>query len=126
MLHKNNSNRWWLLLFVTAPLFYSSCKYDKEELLYPGTNNTATCATEPASFSADIFPLITTKCAISGCHDATASGGQIFQNYNQVSAAKDRIHLRAVVQKTMPAVGFLTTGEINALRCWIESGALNN
>ncbi len=126
MIYKNNNNPWCLLLFLTAPFLYCGCKYDKEELLYPGSNTPVSCATVPASFSATIFPLITAKCAISGCHDATASGGQVFQSYNQVSAAKDRIHLRAVVQKTMPAVGFLTTDEINALRCWIEGGALNN
>lgn len=104
----------------------AGCKYDKEELLYPGTNPLSNCATTPASFSANVLPLMTTKCAIPGCHDNSASGGRVFQNYSQISAAKDRINIRAVIQKTMPASGTLTTAEINMLKCWIESGGLNN
>jgi len=110
-----------IVIVITA-----GCKYDKEELLYPGTNPPSTCATTPASFSAHVLPLMTAKCAIPGCHDNSASGGRVFQNYSQISAAKDRINIRAVIQKTMPASGTLTTAEINMLKCWIEAGGLNN
>ncbi len=110
-----------LVLVITA-----GCKYDKEELLYPAPNPPSNCATTAASFSANIFPLMTAKCAIPGCHDNTASGGRVFQNYSQISVAKDRINIRAVIQKTMPASGTLTTEEINMLKCWIEGGGLNN
>ena len=82
-----------------------SCYNDKEELLYPGSLNPVDCSTVPARFSTDVQPIINTKCAISGCHDATAAGNSIFQNYNQVSAKKDRIYTRVVVEGSMPPTG---------------------
>ena len=114
-----------VVLFAMIMVCLSACKYDKE-LLDTTPTPLPACATTPASFSADIFPLVTTKCAIPACHDASGQGGQVFQSYNQISSAKDRIHLRAIVQKTMPASGFLTTAEYNSLKCWLESGAPNN
>ncbi|MEP7144589.1 MAG: hypothetical protein ABI707_17035 [Ferruginibacter sp.] len=128
MLLNNRKRNWMATLILIIPVLTGSCYYDKEELLYPGTNTNqpGNCATTPASFSADVFPLITSKCAISGCHDATASGGHIFQSYNQIIAAKDMINVQVVIQKTMPETGALPPAQINIIRCWIEGGALNN
>lgn len=113
------------LLLLTAA-FMQGCYYDKEELLYPGSNTPVDCSTVNAKFAANVLPLISAKCATSGCHDATASGGLVFQSYAQISGAKDRINARAVVEKTMPAAGPLQPAEINIIKCWIESGAPNN
>jgi len=111
------------VLFAITMACLSACTYDKE-LLDP--TPAADCTTTPASFSDEIFPLVTTKCAIPACHDASGQGGQVFQSYNQISSAKDLIYLRAIVQKTMPASGFLTTAEYNSLKCWLERGAKND
>lgn len=111
---------------VATVLFTQSCYYDKEELLYPGSNAPVNCATINAGFAANVFPLISSACATSGCHDATASGGLILQNYSQISSAKQRIMARAVVEKTMPSAGPLQPSQINIIKCWIESGAPNN
>jgi uncharacterized membrane protein len=113
-----------LLAFVV--LLANGCYYDKEALLYPGSGQVVDCTTISAKFGADVSPLISSKCATSGCHDATASGGLIFQNYAQISSAKDRINTRAVIEKTMPSAAPLQPAEINILKCWIESGAPNN
>lgn len=107
-------------------LISSSCYYDKEELLYPGSNLPVDCTTVAAKFSADIAPIMSGKCATSGCHNATAAGGVILQTYAQISAAKDRINVRCVVQKSMPPSGPLPLSEINKLKCWIDAGAPNN
>jgi uncharacterized membrane protein len=106
--------------------FSTGCKYNKEELLNPVTPPPSDCSTVAAKFSTDVLPLITSRCATPGCHDATAQGGRVFQNYAQISDAKDRINVRAVVEKTMPQGGSLSAAEINILKCWIESGAPNN
>lgn len=113
-------------VFVFLAVFNSGCYYDKEELLYPGGNQPVDCTTVAAKFNTDVLPLVTTKCAISNCHDASAAGGQIFKTYAQISAAKDRINTRAVVEKSMPQTGPLLPAEVNILKCWIESGAPNN
>ena len=111
--------------FLLLSVFLANgCYNDKEELLNPP--NPSKCSTVAAKFNADIFPLITTKCAISGCHDATESGGHHFQDYNSIFDAKDHIYLKVVVEKTMPKTGPLPQSEINQIQCWIESGAPNN
>lgn len=111
---------------IIAVSVLGSCYYDKEEILYPGST-TVDCTTTPAGFAADVQPLFISKCAVSGCHDpATASGGAIFQNHAQISSKKDRILIRAVVDKTMPPTGPLTPAESAKIKCWIEAGALDN
>ncbi|MEO6722524.1 MAG: hypothetical protein ABIN67_19295, partial [Ferruginibacter sp.] len=94
--------------------------------LNPGNHNQNSCSTVPASFNADILPLVTTKCAVPGCHDATASGGHFFQSYNDVNVAKELINLRVVIQKSMPPTGPLPQADIDKLKCWIGNGAPNN
>ncbi|MBL7695498.1 MAG: hypothetical protein JNK91_11665 [Ferruginibacter sp.] len=103
-----------------------SCYYDKEELLYPGSVTAVDCSTVTAKFAADVQPIIAAKCATSGCHDNSASGGVILQTHSQISAKKDRVYARAVLEKTMPASGALPPAEIAKLKCWIDSGAPNN
>ncbi|MEJ7589085.1 MAG: hypothetical protein WKI04_16130 [Ferruginibacter sp.] len=124
MIFDKTSKKLKAVLLVSIPLFAGSCYYDKEELLYPGNNQPPNCATSPASFNADVLPLLLSKCAIPGCHDGAASGGLTFQNYNQVSAAKDRIHTQAVVQNDA-ANGAAIACRDQCAKCWIEGG-LNN
>jgi len=115
------------LLFLSLALAMQSCYYDKEELLYPGSTAAVDCSTVSAKFSANVQPIISAKCATSGCHDAlTISGGKTFQNYSQISRDTARIKVRALIEKSMPQAGPLQPSEINIIRCWIESGAPNN
>lgn len=121
----NINTRIVVLMMVTAAIM-QSCYYDKEELLYPGANTPVDCTTVNARFAANVQPLINAKCATSGCHDGTASGGLILQNHAQISGVKERVNARVVVEKTMPPSGPLQPAEINTIKCWIESGAPNN
>ena len=119
-------------IFVTATLFILSilmvngCRYDKAEILNSSISAPVNCATSPAKFRADILPLITSKCATPNCHDTQASGGVVLQTYAEISAAKDRIYERAVVEKSMPQSGPLQPAAINLLKCWINNGAQDN
>ena len=115
-----------LVLLIVLVAAIPGCYIDKEELLYPGSTAPVDCASTPAKFTADVLPIIQSKCAVSGCHDASASGGYIFQTYAQINAAKDRIQARAVVEKTMPSSGALPATDIAKIKCWIDGGALNN
>jgi uncharacterized membrane protein len=119
-----NPLKYTCICLVAASLL-CSCYYDKEELLYPG-NNTIDCNTTAAKFSSNVQPLITSKCAASSCHDASAAGGIILQNYTQVSSVKERINTRVLVEKTMPPTGALAPAEMAILKCWIAAGAPNN
>lgn len=84
------------------------------------------CTNVQPKFSTDVLPLIQSRCATANCHDASASGGIILQNYTQVFTVKDRIKTRAVVQKTMPVFTPLNAAETATLKCWIDNGAINN
>jgi hypothetical protein len=110
---------------ITASALMTGCYYDKEEELY-GTGN-IDCSLISARYSTDIAPIIQSKCAIPGCHNAAgASGGRVFESYNEVRAAVDRIRQRAIIEKTMPKTGSLSSFQIAQLKCWIDSGAPNN
>lgn len=111
------------LIFSTV--LFHSCYYDKAELLFPDTQK-PDCTIVSAKFSANVLPLVQTKCAKAGCHDITGSGGYILKSYSQISGAKDKIYNRVVVQKTMPPTGPLSFEERSILECWIDSGAVNN
>jgi len=114
-----------VLLLTVA--FFTGCYNNNEELLYG--NQTEDCSTVQAKFSTDILPIVNTKCAISGCHNAAAatnSSGFTLQTFDQLKDKVDRIHVRVVTQKTMPPTGPLLPAEIDKFKCWIASGALNN
>jgi uncharacterized membrane protein len=122
---KNNGAATFAALMLMV--FFSGCYYDKDAILNPGTGGAAiNCTTTPAKFGADVNPIIQSKCAISGCHNASGAGGVILLNYNQISAAASRINVRAVVQKTMPSSGPLPKADLDKIQCWINSGAPNN
>lgn len=116
-----------LFLSTITVLLLNGCYNDNAELLY-GSNNTD-CNTVQAKYGTDISQIVATKCSISGCHDANGPSnppGFSLQTYEQVSAKKDRINARVVIEKTMPPTGPLPAAEINKLACWIASGAPNN
>lgn len=116
----------FFLLMLTFLVSLNSCYRDKEELLYPGSTTAVDCSSVPTTFNAEVKSIFTSKCAINGCHDATASGGLIFQSYQQIHNNLERINIRALVQKTMPPTGALPPAEINKIKCWIDAGALEN
>jgi len=113
-------------LITLTVLSLSGCYYDKEETLYH-KSGTVDCTTIKATFSNDVAPIISSKCATSGCHDAaSAAGGTTLTNYAQISGKADRINQRCIVDKTMPPGSPLTPTEVGILQCWISSGAPNN
>jgi uncharacterized membrane protein len=123
---RNTTNIALVCFIYVVAITLSGCYYDKEDLLYhlPATTN---CNTINAKFSVDIAPLMQSKCATSGCHDAaTAAGGTVLETYTQVADKAGRINQRCVIDKTMPPNGALTTTEISNLSCWISSGTPNN
>jgi uncharacterized membrane protein len=115
-----NRYSFFLALFI---LFSASCTYDKEELLNPPPKNA--CDTLNATF-ATVKSIITTKCSSSRCHGAAAAkGGVILETYDQIKAKSDRIKQRAIIEKTMPPSGPLSTNDIAVLQCWFDSGMPN-
>jgi uncharacterized membrane protein len=112
------------LLIPGMLIFLVGCYYDKEESLYP--SNTVDCNSVNATFTS-VKPIIATKCATAGCHNAaSSSGGTVLETYDQIKAKADRINQRAIIDKTMPSDKPLSANEMAALKCWLSSGAPNN
>jgi len=115
-------NKIKIIVIVILGLNLSACYYDKEETLYP---NKFVVDTSVVSYAKLVKPLIDSKCATSGCHDASAAGNLILTTYTSVVVRKDRVKVRAIDQKDMPSSG-LSSSEISILQRWLDQGAQFN
>jgi hypothetical protein len=103
--------------------------------------------TFPITFSGDIQPIFSNRCAVSGCHappspkaDCDLRAGHSYANLVDVPAtnfgpgirvipndAAESILFQLVESGTMPQTGAdLTSKQIEAIRVWIDSGAPND
>jgi hypothetical protein len=84
------------------------------------------CSGVTSRFAAEVAPIISSSCAVTGCH-ASGSGngpGELL-TYNQIFNARSSIRF-AVVNRIMPKNTSLTDAQINLIACWIDGGAPNN
>ncbi len=120
--------KYWIMTrrIITAIgllLFLSGCYYDKEAILYPTATD---CSSLNVSFSRDIQPIIQSRCAVSGCHDASSGNkGGPFTNYTQIQFKASNIKAQ-VTSGAMPQGGSLTAAQIKLISCWVDAGAVNN
>ncbi len=92
------------------------------------------------SFSADISPILTNRCAISGCHVAGGPHGVDLRTYDTLSAGGDNGAIviagdvresevvKQIVQGRMPPppIEPLDAAQIQLIIDWINEGAENN
>ena len=92
------------------------------------------------SFSADISPVLTNRCAIPGCHVAGGPHGVDLRTYDTISAggddgaviiagnARESEIVEQIVQGRMPPPPSepLEAAEIQSIIDWINEGAENN
>lgn len=112
-----------VIVFCVSILFLSSCYYDNREELYPVDPNA--CVTDNLVYNGQMDVIFNTSCALSGCHVA---GVQLLDlsTYEGVNANLERIKVRAVIEKTMPQAGPLSTCDQDKISQWIADGALEN
>ncbi|EMR02661.1 hypothetical protein [Cesiribacter andamanensis] len=113
------------ILPVLAGLWvWAGCAYHTEEELYPLDPN---CQTEAITYTANIRQLITTNCALSGCHVA-GTGRANLTTYAGVKQVADNglIRQKVIVEKSMPPSGPLSACEISQLDAWLRAGAPEN
>lgn len=77
-----------------------------------------------ASFANDILPIISTNCAISGCHNGS-SGLTNFSVQKNIQASASAIKAQTS-SRSMPIGKTLTQDQINLIACWANDGALDN
>lgn len=89
------------------------------------------CDEEQLSFAEDVQPIISTKCAISGCHNGDMGPDLNWTNFEQFSKRVQSGLVRyRVTHRIMPPSfspeGPLTQQQINTIACWADQGGLNN
>ncbi|MCX6189108.1 MAG: hypothetical protein NTW54_05820 [Bacteroidetes bacterium] len=91
----------------------------------------------PVSFSAELIPLFTTKCAASGCHDAIPTHKPSLTAANAYNDIKNGgfIDVNVPASSTlyglvksgeMPSTGPLKVKDVQKIYDWIRNGAPNN
>ncbi len=75
------------------------------------------------SFSQSISPIISSSCAVLGCH----AGSQFpdFRVFENIRNNAGEIRKRTQ-SGSMPQVGTITQNEKDLIACWVDDGALNN
>jgi len=76
-----------------------------------------------ASFANDVFPIISTNCAVSGCHKDT--GLPDVSTLKNIQANASAIKAQTA-SRNMPIGKTLTQDQINVIACWVNDGALDN
>lgn len=127
----------------------------KHEVLQPGNNNsgsgntngnnnnppggTSTCSADTVYFSNTILPLISSGCAITGCHDATThTEGLVLNSYSNImkivaagNASGSKLYQvisttnQGSIMPPPPHQAFSATDKA-AIQKWINQGAKNN
>jgi hypothetical protein len=99
----------------------------------PSTPAVVTCSPDTVYFNQTILPLITSNCAMSGCHDAIShKEGVILTDYTHIRAYSSTTNptgstlYRSIVTGYMPPKGPLTSTQMASILKWMQQGAKNN
>jgi mono/diheme cytochrome c family protein len=119
------------MIITISVLSFSSCYYDKSELLYGGVNG-GTCAdTTAASYSQKIVPLLQQNCY--SCHAGSSpSGNQPMGTHATDKAMALNGKLVGTINHAsgyspMPAgKPKMNSCQIAAIKKWVDNGSLNN
>jgi hypothetical protein len=136
--------------FIAVMIFVLSCLNDKNipipttsgtntstgtgtSTTQPSTPVVVTCSPDTVYFSQTILPLITSNCAMSGCHDAIShKEGVILTDYAHIRAYSSTTNpagstlYRSIVTGYMPPKGPLASTQMATLLKWMQQGAKNN
>jgi hypothetical protein len=99
----------------------------------PSNPAVVTCSPDTVYFNQTILPLITSNCAMSGCHDAIShKEGVILTDYTHIRAYSSTTNptgstlYRSIVTAYMPPKGPLTSTQMASILKWMQQGAKNN
>lgn len=113
-------------------LMISSCYYDKEELLYPGSaNGPCTDTTGIASYTQKVTPILRQYCY--SCHASGFPSGNIQMGTytaDKVIAQNGKlfgsINHSAGYSPMPQSGGKLSNCQLSVIKKWIDEGMLNN
>ncbi len=123
------------LAFTAIAITFSSCK--KENTHTQGTTNAdyinaTDCSGSSPTYTANVQPILDTKCATSGCHDiAFASGGLALEGYDSTKTHFNQHKILCAINhnsdcgampKSQPK---LADTEIKTITCWAKNSFPN-
>lgn len=85
------------------------------------------CNSINATYLSDVKPIIQANCLGSGCHNSGSSNGD-FTEYKGLKgkANNGSLNKRVLEKKDMPSGGSLSLDDRKKIKCWLNSGALEN
>jgi hypothetical protein len=113
-------NTIFIFLFFISILLFQTCKKDDLKNL--------DCSTVPATYNADVKPLVASQCATSGgCHGIGSSHGN-FSDYSGLKIIADNgsLESKTIKDKSMPPSGALSLDDRKKIKCWLNNGSPNN
>jgi hypothetical protein len=124
-----------ILIVLFSATMLTSCYNDSEEALY-GSTPTGTCdLTTAVKFSTVVSPIISSKCATSGCHSTTSKAAGInLGTYDAIKAytnSSKAVFLGSIKRESsysaMPkGDAKLPDCDISKIESWITAGTPNN
>jgi hypothetical protein len=125
-----------LIIFLFSMGMLTACYNDSEEELYGSTPTTTTCdLTTAVKFSTVVSPIMSAKCATSGCHSTTSKAAGInLGNYDAIKAyiTSSKIVFLGSIKRTsgysiMPkGDSKLPDCDISKIESWITAAMPNN
>lgn len=120
------------LWIIPAVALLAACYKDNREDMY-GIGPGSTCDTSNVTYSAVVQPVLQSKCATSGCHNAAShSAGVDLSSYAGAKIIADKGSLLQVIRHEsglppMPQGGAkLDDCTIAQIQKWVNDGAPNN
>ncbi len=108
-----------LYLYLISLVLFAGCGFYHSKIAEPSQ---AEIKARSASYSKICESVIYPNCV--SCHNqAQASGGVILDTYAAVKANLGEVENDALIEKTMPPKGPLSSGDQKILRSWITRGA---
>ena len=111
------------LIVVILTVWACSKNNDTE----PDPPDETDCTSVSSSFSANVFPIISSSCATnSSCHGpGSVQGPGELTNYTQIKASAGRVN-NAVKSESMPPGRPLSQTDQDIINCWVLNGAPND
>lgn len=148
-------SNWKFLTIVGVTIAMVSCKHEIDFSGLPtdpgsggngggnggGNNNTTDCDPDIVYFQNTVLPLLTSACAIPGCHDAaTAEEGIVLDTYNHIMSSGvvnvgdpwESEMIEKITDDELddimppPPYDALSQSQIDILVTWMSQGAQNN
>ncbi|MBU3714552.1 MAG: hypothetical protein FGM46_06340 [Ferruginibacter sp.] len=114
---------YWLIILSIITWGFSSCKYNKEEILYVNTGDCSNPNIQAGPKFSAVQTLIQSSCGGGNCHlNGGNAGGYNFDNACRIVNRYNSINDACVVRSTMPQSNPFNSTQKKTITDWISAG----